>query len=108
MICTGPNNNGALIAIDWLVDIATGDAGSETNVIENMLWSANGVVDQVGSPFVIIPGRDFRSERIAIRSQCNITDATDRVNTFSLIAFRSAGIGKMEVIQSAPRQEAII
>jgi len=65
----------------WLVDVAIGAAGSEQVIVSNIMLDCNAsndlVAPQVMGPIPVpeIPA----GTRIAVRAQCSITDATDRL-----------------------------
>lgn len=65
---------------NWLVDIAMGASGSEVVLVPNLQMAANVQGDNIApatfGPFsVTIPS----GSRLAVRAQCSITDATDRL-----------------------------
>lgn len=65
---------------DWLVDVGIGAAGSEQVIIPNIplfcIGSGDVLSPLLAGPFTFpIP----RGSRIAVRAQCSITDATDRL-----------------------------
>lgn len=78
-IALGNQANATATGTSWLFDIAVGGSGSEQIMISNYRASAsvNETVSPSFSPFfpVSIP----QGSRLAMRSQCIVTDATDRL-----------------------------
>lgn len=81
----GSNNNTAQTTATWLVDVAIGSAGSETNVIENIFISTLTTSDHPLPDSFSIPGDQFGGQRISFRAQCSITDAADRLITLTTL-----------------------
>lgn len=79
IIDIGNQNNTVATAATWLFDIGVGGAGSEQVLIPNYRVSAsvNETIQPAWSP--VIPVDIPEGSRLAVRSQCNITDATDRL-----------------------------
>jgi hypothetical protein len=84
LIAAGNQGNTAATAALWLVDVAVGASGSEQIIIPDYRVSASG--SETVSPMMStpIPVSISSGSRLAIRSQCNITDATDRRLDFVL------------------------
>ncbi|HUU44168.1 MAG TPA: hypothetical protein VM118_00420 [Acidobacteriota bacterium] len=76
----GQNLSGALGTCNWLIDVAIGAAASETVHIENT-YAASYAFTDVITPLVIgpFPADGMQSQRVALRAQCSITDATNRL-----------------------------
>ena len=69
----------------WLVDIATGSAGSETVIIADLAVGSHNIGDNVLPAYIgPIPVHIPAGTRIAARCQCDITDATDRLMDIAL------------------------
>lgn len=80
----GPNDNAATAAARFLVDIATGAASSETILIPDIFYRQDTTEHFQCRTFHFqetIPS----GTRVAVRSQCDITDATDRVIDVSIV-----------------------
>lgn len=97
MVIIGGNQNTAMADCYWFFDLAVGPAASEVNIVENIPVSGQASRDQFGSTVFVFPGEDFQSQRISLRSQCDITNATDRLRTCSLIAIRGVPSGAQTV-----------
>jgi hypothetical protein len=80
----GTQLNVALTTAVWLVDIAVGGAGSEQVIIPNLVVQANTITDHITPQSYFLPITIPSGTRLAIRSQCSITDATDRLLDFTL------------------------
>lgn len=81
----GSARNAAVSYADWLVDVAVGVAGSEHVIVPDLFVSA-GVVGSIRPKFLgPIPMDIPEGSRIAVRAQCTINDATDRL--FDLILY---------------------
>jgi hypothetical protein len=65
----------------WLIDIAIGSDGSETDILSNVLVGGNLSSDEVTPNEIIVRGDAFAGQRISARAQSTITDATDRIVT---------------------------
>lgn len=82
----GNKSNTARTNAAWLVDIGTGAAASETVVVSDLLLITNAGEDSlVPSAYPPLPVTIASGTRIAVRAQCGITDATDRLIDFILI-----------------------
>ena len=81
----GINNNNATTTASWLVDVAIGSGGSETVVLSNLFISVHSTTD-FSLPFsLLVPGDSYAGQRIAVRAQCTIIDATDRLLTVTAL-----------------------
>lgn len=84
VVAIGNQINGGRSLANWLVDLGTGAGGSETVVVPDVCIQciASGtIIPQLISLPLSLPA----GERLAVRAQCDITDATDR--TFDAIAY---------------------
>ncbi|MHA1951222.1 MAG: hypothetical protein ACW987_15315 [Candidatus Thorarchaeota archaeon] len=88
-ILIGDNSNSARTSAVWAVDIAKGAASSEVVVIPDLLIAARTTGDAMPLVDLRFPGEDFQSQRLSIRAQCDITDATDRL--FNVVGITAAG-----------------
>ena len=79
LINFGNNDNFVLIAATWLVDLAVGAAGSEQIVIADMFLGSSAGLDLPTPPNCIFEAQIPAATRIAMRAQCSITNAADRV-----------------------------
>lgn len=88
-IVFGNQLNAAMATAHWLFDIGIGAAGSETILIPDLMVSSD-VGDDRLSPVSIgpIPVNIPAATRIAVRSQCDIIDATDRLLDVALYGIR--------------------
>lgn len=84
IIGTGNQANLAATAASWLADIGVGGAGSEQIIVPNyrLVASVNETLGPLFSP--VIPVSIPQGSRLAVRSQCTTTDATDRLIDFIL------------------------
>lgn len=96
-IVLGTKMNTAAAAADFLIDIAIGSAGSETDIVSNLFFSTIAAPDFILPTTIVIPGDNFGSQRISARAQCSINDATDRLLSIAATAVSgtvpSAGSG---------------
>ena len=83
-LATGNNANFVLSTAQWLLDIGIGPA-TEQLIVENLLYKTDSIKDLITPLVVTLPISIPEGERLAVRTQCNITDATDRV--FDLVAY---------------------
>ena len=75
----GSSDNDVITQNQQLVDIAKGEAGVEVVVVSNLPLAVASVWDQPLPISIALPGNPFQGERISMRSQCSINDATDRL-----------------------------
>lgn len=81
----GNLENIGMVDASWLFDIGTGAAASESAVIENLFLSADLASDQIlPATYGPFPADWMQSERVSVRAQSNITDATDRLFSFTM------------------------
>ncbi len=84
LIFIGMSDNTSLTNGNWLVDIGTGAAASESVLIENIGHSANATeygLDTVYPVYTTVAS----GTRLSARAQCSFTDATDRIIDVSVI-----------------------
>lgn len=84
----GNQANTARTGALWLVDIAIGAAAAEQVVVPNLPLFANSAVDCMEPGLVCLPCDIPAGTRVAVRAQCSITDATDRL--FDIVLY---GVG---------------
>lgn len=100
----GNKNNTAPVLADFLIDIAIGSDGSETDIVSNLYVSTSAVTDLVLPRSVVIPGDNFGGQRISVRAQCSINDATDRLISVTALATSgtvpSGGSGAAQLVNS--------
>jgi hypothetical protein len=65
--------------IQWLLDIATGAAASEVNLISDLAIMEDGTSDQLGPTGVLIPVQIPAGVRLSARAQCSVNTATERL-----------------------------
>lgn len=75
----GGQNNQARTGARWLVDIAVGGAGSEVVIVPDLILNASGTGDCILPGCICLPGSIPAGSRVAVRAQCSINDATDRL-----------------------------
>jgi hypothetical protein len=78
VVCINFNNNTSQQAADYLVDIGTGAASSETVLIPN-IHQGTDAFEIGGKRFHCFQVNIPASTRVAARSQCDLTDVTDRL-----------------------------
>jgi len=84
MLGVGHRGNGALRNEEFLIDVGVGGSGSEQVVLAD--WAvAVGLTETLTPQFSpVIPASIPAGSRLAVRAQCNDTDATDRVLDYVL------------------------
>jgi hypothetical protein len=82
IICIGTADNVGHSNCSWLIDVAIGGAGSEEIILADLRIRQHS--QEPTKPNVRILESIPAGTRIAVRSQCNIIDATDRLLTISL------------------------
>lgn len=88
IIAIGGQANNSRTTASWLVDLSTGAAASEQNVVEDMLVSTDASGDDMRPQyFGPIPLNVPAGTRLAARAQCSITDATDRLFDIAVYGF---------------------
>lgn len=88
MIGLGNQNNGARTGCGFLIDVGVGAEGSEVVLIPDYPARGAGIPNQVlpaWSP--VLPCSIPPGTRVAVRAQCSITDATDRLFDVILLAW---------------------
>ncbi len=91
VINIGNQGNTARTASNFLLDISTGAAASEVVLIPDVFFSISAGVDlPFASNWSIGVDEILAATRIAVRAQCEITDATDRLFDLILIGFNMA------------------
>jgi hypothetical protein len=80
--------DGGISNTDWLIDIATGAAASESIVIPD-IWAFAHATTDVHDPYAFgpFPVSISSGTRLAARAQCTSTDATDRLIDVVLIGY---------------------
>lgn len=79
---------------EWLVDLGTGGAGSETVVVANLQFQSNSITNLKIPAYPPIPvDRIAAGTRLAVRAQCNITTAGDRLLGFILVTAQGTASG---------------
>ena len=81
----GDSSNNAQATVRWLIDIAIGTGGSEVIIAENI--SSRGTTGEMIKPPVFVNTTITSGQRVSIRCQSNIIDATDRVLSASITGF---------------------
>lgn len=84
MIAAGNQSNPVAAAAQWLADIGVGAAGSERILLADYRLHATLQETLVPSMSPLLPVSIPPGSRLAVRSQCSITDATDRLIDFVL------------------------
>lgn len=70
----------------WMVDIATGAAGSEVVLVPDIMVTATVTVGSINPRSITLMTYIAASTRLAVRASCAITDATDRLIYIALLA----------------------
>ncbi len=87
VICTGNNANATNQLARFFVDVGTGASGSETIIVPDIFFNHNDAeapANMASGPYLV----DIAAgTRIAVRAQCNITDATDRLFSCVILGF---------------------
>ena len=68
----------------WLVDVAVGASGSEQVIVPDIPFAAGANQDQADPAVIAFDVNIPAGSRIALRSQCSITDVNDRRINFAL------------------------
>lgn len=72
-------DNSARAEANWLIDIGIGGAGSEVVVVPNLRQYVNASMDHFEYLNIELPVHLPAGARVAVRAQCSITDAADRL-----------------------------
>lgn len=78
-------NNATTTTAAWLFDIAIGGSGSEVVIVPDLMEVIDSNLDTLTPCHYCFPVNIPVGSRIAIRAQCSINDATDRLIDFNLI-----------------------
>lgn len=79
---------------NWLLDIGTGAASSESVVIANLFFSSDSGNDQkVPMSYPPLPVTIASGTRVAVRTQCSINTASDRLLNFIMITANGTATG---------------
>lgn len=81
-LCISQNSNTAHTAAHFLADIGIGGSGSEQTILENLHIVAGSF--EISKVPIFLKQKIPSGTRIAIRIQSSITDATDRILSFSI------------------------
>ena len=89
-ICCTTDFQGTAIATltTWFLDVATGAAGAETVVVPNLAWAAGVTADVVRPGIVRVPVVIPAGTRLAVRCQCSVATAVQRVLRVTLIGMQ--------------------
>jgi hypothetical protein len=94
MVCIQQQNNTSRSTANFLIDIATGAAASESVIIPNIWVVATTEADLVQPIFIgPFPIEIASGTRLAVRAQCSINDATDRLLDVILLGFNGTASG---------------
>ena len=85
LVGIGNQVNTTRTSANWLMDIATGGAGAEVVLIPNLNLQAGAGLDVMHPHYFSFPCDIPSGTRLAVRAQCSITDATDRLFDVILI-----------------------
>ena len=88
VVCVGNQANQADANMQILLDIAIGAAGSEVNIISDLLYSKNSVADDMSPPMVGVPVSIPAGARLSARALCTNNNATDRLFDVAVIGVR--------------------
>lgn len=84
-IVTGSLLNTVATTCSWLVDVAVGAAASEVVILPNIAYFLGSSVDGIEPQTYRFPVNVPSGTRLAVRAQCSINDATDRLFAVSLL-----------------------
>lgn len=79
VMAVGNNNNTAATVTTWLIDIGVGAAGSEQVIVGDFRVQASASETLVPGSTPVFRVTIPEGSRLAVRSQCLISDATDRL-----------------------------
>ena len=89
IVAIGNKKNAGVTDCRWLMDIAIGAAASEQIIIPDLSLGTDSAADLFYPLFLGLPVDIPLGSRIAVRAQCSITDATDRL--FDIILYGVGG-----------------
>lgn len=92
-VMLGNQTNAARASAEFLLDIATGSAGSESVVLNNVYFVTTSTGSTITAVGVSFPVTIASGTRIAARAQCTIIDATDRLFDIVLMGDDSSAGG---------------
>lgn len=79
-IALGGQNNALPTAASWLVDVAYDVGGTKNIVMNNLIFAQSGTQGRGGPSFSgFFPCNIPKAATLAVRAQCSINDATDRL-----------------------------
>jgi hypothetical protein len=87
LVSIGTAQNAAAAVATWLVDIGTGEAASEAGIITNLPFATD--TSEIGQAYYVIPLPIASGSRIAVRAQCSINDATDRLIDVNILGINT-------------------
>lgn len=79
IVAIGNQRNGVRSSQSWLMDIAIGAGGSEQVIVPNLVFNASTSPDIVTPQYYYLPLTIPEGSRIAVRTQSDGIDATDRL-----------------------------
>lgn len=85
-LCAGDSNNNSHLSANFLLDVGIGGAGNEVIIAENIPTRSE-TVEVVKAP-VFVDALIATGERVVVRAQCTINEATDRIISASITGFR--------------------
>lgn len=84
LVIPGNQQNAAMAAAKWAVDVVSGASLNVTEV-PDLILTSNTVFDAVIPPVYCVPVDIANGTRIGLKAKCSTTDATDRLLDFVLI-----------------------
>lgn len=87
VMCIGARDNAALTTAQWGYQIAVGASGNEVVIVADLSVVTHGTTDTLTPGFHMVHAHIPAGARIAVRSRCSISDATDRLHDASIIGF---------------------
>ena len=93
LIMVGNNANTAAAATNWNMDLASGAGGAESIIVPDLSFVCGTASDTVLPSVTRVELAISSGTRLAARSMCGITDATDRLFMVSLIGMDTVATG---------------
>lgn len=81
-ITIASNTNSTQSDAQFLFDVAVGSSGNEVAILENLFFGSSGF--ESNRPNIYIEQKINKGSRISIRMQSSITDANDRIQSFTV------------------------
>lgn len=92
-VIAGGRTNGAKQNAEFLLDVATGAGGAESDIISNIYFTESVTINEIDNVIGMFPVSIASGTRIAVRAQCTINDATDRLFDIVLLGSDATAVG---------------